>query len=81
MGEAVEYHGISAFEKSYTVYSMQYKSDVLNYINENGTSPNETAVIFNISSPAWIRKWRFQLITKGIESLESKKKRCSPMKN
>ena len=43
---------------------MEYKLDVLNYMNENGTSPNETAVIFNISSPALIRKWRTQLRTK-----------------
>ena len=56
-----EYHGISAFEKSYTSYTLQFKMDVLNYMNENGVSPNEAAVIFNISSPGLIRKWRFQL--------------------
>ena len=61
---------------------MEYKLDVLNYMNENGTSPNETAVIFNISSPALIRKWRTQLRTKGIDALASKKKgRLSMTKN
>ncbi|HDR4905863.1 TPA: IS3 family transposase [Bacillus cereus] len=69
-----ESHGIHAFKKGYTSYSMEYKLDVLNYMNENGTSPNETAVIFNISSPALIRKWRTQLRTKGIDALASKKK-------
>ncbi|MGG0238484.1 IS3 family transposase [Bacillus rhizoplanae] len=69
-----EYHGIDAFRKSYTSYSMQDKLDVLNYMNENGTSPNEVAVIFNISSPGIIRKWRIQLRTQGIDALESKKK-------
>ncbi|PGO78038.1 IS3 family transposase [Bacillus cereus] len=69
-----EYHGIQAFEKGYTTYSAQYKLDVLNYMFENGTSPNETAVIFNISSPGLIRKWRIQLHQKGVDALKSKKK-------
>ncbi|HEE9035510.1 TPA: transposase, partial [Bacillus cereus] len=63
-----------AFEKGYTTYSAQYKLDVLNYMFENGTSPNETAVIFNISSPGLIRKWRIQLHQKGVDALKSKKK-------
>ncbi|WP_142244318.1 hypothetical protein [Bacillus cereus] len=50
-----EYHGIQAFEKSYIKYSVQYKLDLLNYMFENGTSPKETAVIFNISSSGFIR--------------------------
>ena len=45
-------HGEKAFEKSYTSYSWQYKLDVLNYMFNHGTSPNETARIFNISSPS-----------------------------
>ena len=31
-----EYHGLSAFKKSYTSYTAQFKMDVLNYMNENG---------------------------------------------
>ncbi|AOZ91198.1 transposase [Paenibacillus crassostreae] len=69
-----EYHGLVAFEKSYTSYTTQFKMDVLHYMNENGASPNEAAVIFNISSPALIRKWRIQLSTIGIDALFSKKK-------
>lgn len=49
-------------------------------MNENGTSQNETAVIFNISSPALIRKWRTQLRTQGIDALASKKGRLSMTK-
>jgi transposase-like protein len=45
-------HGSEALKKSYTSYSAQFKLDVLNYMNDNGTSPNETAAIFNITSPA-----------------------------
>jgi transposase-like protein len=68
------------FRKSYTSYSAQFKLDVLNYMNDNGTSPNETAVIFNISSPALIRKWRIQFESKGIGALKSKKKGRPAMK-
>ncbi|WP_235872153.1 transposase, partial [Siminovitchia acidinfaciens] len=53
-----EYHGIKAFEKSYTTYSLQFKLDVIKYMLDHGLSPNEAAVIFGISSPALIRKWR-----------------------
>ena len=60
-----EYHGITAFEKSYTSYTLQFKLDVHNYLNEHGTSPNKAAVIINISSPTLIRKWRVQLSTFG----------------
>lgn len=69
-----KYHGIRAFEKDYTTYFVQYKLGVLNYMFENGTSPNETAVIFNISSSGLIRKWRIQLRQKGVDALKSKKK-------
>ncbi|WP_429311253.1 transposase [Paenibacillus mucilaginosus] len=67
-----EYHGEKAFEKTYRAYTIPYKLDVLNYMNENGTSPNEAAVIFNISSPGIIRKWRSQFseqITKKYNAL------------
>jgi transposase len=76
-----EQHGIEVlFKKSYASYSAQFKLDVLNYMNDNGTSPNETAVIFNITSPALIRKWRSQFESDGMGALESKKKGRSTMK-
>ncbi|MNP26975.1 hypothetical protein D3C76_1198610 [compost metagenome] len=69
-----EYHGLAAFKKSYTSYTMQFKMDVLHNMNEMGISPNEAAVIFNISSPALIRTWRIKLNTVGLDALISKKK-------
>jgi transposase len=69
-----EYHGEKAFEKSYTAYTVPFKLDVLHYLNENGTSPNEAAVIFNISSPGIIRKWRSQFNANGIDALKPKQK-------
>lgn len=75
-----EYHGLAAFEKSYTTYSAQFKMDVLNYMNENGVSPNEAAVIFKIPSPRLIRKWRKLQETVGYDALFSKKKGRPSMK-
>lgn len=69
-----EAFGEAAFEKRYTTYSLQYKLDVLKYMDTQGTSIRETAVIFNISSPGRIRKWRIQLHQKGVDALKSKKK-------
>jgi transposase len=70
-----EYHGVEGLcKKSYTNYTAQFKLDVLNYMNDNGTSPNETAVIFNIPSPATIRTWRILFKKGGVDALEPKKK-------
>jgi len=76
-----EYHGVKAFKKSYTAYTMPYKLDVLNYMNENGTSSNEAAVIFNISSPGVIRRWRSEFNEHGSDALIPKKKGRLSMTN
>ncbi|MED3561606.1 IS3 family transposase [Bacillus xiapuensis] len=76
-----QHHGVEGLlKKSYTSYSAQFKLDVLNYMNDHGTSPNETATIFNITSPALIRKWRMQFESQGIDALEKKKKGRPTMK-
>ncbi|MEH7252675.1 IS3 family transposase, partial [Neobacillus niacini] len=75
-----EHQGESAFVKSYTSYSTQYKMDVLNYIIEMGTSSVETAAIFNIPSSGMIRSWRLKFEEGGIDALVSKKKGRSSMK-
>ena len=49
-------------------------------MNENGTSPNETAAIFNIPAPSTIRKWKKQFETQGIDALQPKKKGRPSMK-
>jgi transposase len=69
-----EHQGESAFIKSYTSYSAKFKMDVLNYINEMGTSYRETAAIFNLPSHEMIRKWQLRFEQGGIDALESKKK-------
>ncbi len=56
--------GENVFEKCYTSYSIQHKLDVLNYMNEQGTSIRETAALFNIPS--------YEI--GGLDALHSKKK-------
>ncbi|PEL07405.1 IS3 family transposase [Bacillus sp. AFS017336] len=69
-----QYHGEKAFQKSYTSYNLQFKLDVLNYMNEQGTSIRETAAIFNIPTPSTLYQWKRQLETIGKDALVSKKK-------
>jgi len=76
-----QYHGEDAFHKSYTSYTLPYKLDVLNYMNEQGTSIRETSAIFNISSPSTLFKWQKLFETGGLDALESKKKGRPSMKN
>lgn len=75
-----EQNGVDSFIISYTSYTAQFKLDVLTYMNDNGTSPNETAAIFRISSPSLIRKWRLQFEKEGIDALQSNKKGRPKMK-
>jgi transposase len=75
-----EYQGEKAFNKRYTSYSKQFKLDVLTYMNDNGVSTGEAAVIFDIASPGLIRKWRIQMLTEGIDALLQKKKGRPSMK-
>jgi transposase len=69
-----EYYGEGAFVKSYTMYSTQYKLDVLNYMSEHRTSIRETTAIFNLSTTTIIRSWKKLFEVGGINALESKKK-------
>lgn len=75
-----ETNGIEAFVKSYTSYTLEFKLDVLNYMNEKGTSSIEAAALFNIPSPGLIRKWSKIIETKGVDALKLKKKGRPSMK-
>ncbi|PFK30367.1 hypothetical protein COI93_22485 [Bacillus cereus] len=41
-------NGVEGFQKTYTNYSLEFKMDVLNYMNETGASILETTTVFNI---------------------------------
>jgi transposase len=78
-----ELHGEGAISKSksYTSYSLQYKLDVLKYMNENGTSIFETAAIFNLPSESTLWNWQRIFETQGLAALEPKKRGRQSMKN
>ncbi|KZN99250.1 hypothetical protein A4244_19405 [Bacillus badius] len=76
-----EKQGPSAFEVSYTNYPIEFKMDVLTYMNETGASTVEAAAVFNIPSSAVVRKWRQLFVTQGIDALQPKKKGRQSMKN
>lgn len=69
-----QYHGEEGLINNYTNYTVQFKLDVLNYMNEQGTSLYETAAIFNISAPSTILTWKLKFETEGLDALNSKKK-------
>jgi len=75
-----QYHGEKAFSKSYTNYPVQYKLDVLDYMNEHGTSILETAALFNLPSDTTLWNWKRILETRGVDALQSKKKGRPSMK-
>jgi transposase-like protein len=73
-------HGLEAFKKSYTIFTLEDKLDILNFMSENGLSSLETAVQFNLPSPGTIRKWRISLRNNDLDALIIKKKGCPKMK-
>ncbi|MEH7418589.1 helix-turn-helix domain-containing protein [Neobacillus drentensis] len=75
-----QYHGEKGLLNNYTNYTVQFKLDVLNYMNEQGTSLYETAAIFNIPAPSTILNWKLILETQGLDALKSNKKGRPSMK-
>ena len=71
-------HGLAAFQKTYTNYSMEFKMDVLNYINEMGASIEEATSKFNIPSSTTVKKWKHLFDSQGIDALQTKKKGRPP---
>lgn len=75
-----EAQGFKGFEKDYSAYSVQFKLNVLNFMNETGASLRETASTFNISSPSTVYKWEQLLKTQGLKALKPRKKGRPPLK-
>lgn len=75
-----EAQGEKGFKKGYTSYSVGFKLDVLNFMNETGASLRETASTFNIPSPDTVYRWEQLLKTEGLDALEPKKKGRPSMK-
>jgi transposase len=75
-----EAHGLEGLSLTYTKYSVEFKIDVLNYMNETGASLLETAAAFKIPSPDTISKWRQRVERNGLDALRSKKRGRREMK-
>jgi transposase len=75
-----EHHGADAFIKPYTSYTVEFKLDVLNFMNETGTSIRETAAIFNIATHSTILKWQKSFELHGLDALKPTQKGRSLMK-
>ena len=73
-------HGREGLISTYTNYSIEFKIDVLNYMNETGASLLETAAVFKIPSPNTISAWRQLVETNGLDALRSKKRGRRAMK-
>lgn len=73
-------HGKEGLTPRYTNYSIEFKMDVLNYMDETGASLLETAARFNIPAPTTILQWKRSFEEQGIDALQSKKRGRPPMK-
>jgi transposase len=73
-------HGLVAFHESYTNYPVEFKMDVINYMNETGASTEETSALYNIPSSSTVWKWKHLFETQGIGALQPKAKGCPSMK-
>ena len=73
-------HGLTAFQETYTNYSVEFKMDVLNYINEMGASIEEATSVFNIPTSSTVRNWKYLLETQGIDALQPTAKGRPTMK-
>lgn len=63
-----------------TVYSFQFKLDVLRFMERTGSSVNETALQFGLTNPPMITAWKKIFLEDGAEGLDRPKGR-SPMSN
>ncbi|MEI4769719.1 IS3 family transposase [Psychrobacillus sp. FJAT-51614] len=74
-------HGMEGLKlRGYTIYSNEFKLDVLKYMIETGASLLDIAVKFNIPSPFTVLRWKNQLERVGIGALIQTKKGRLPLK-
>lgn len=73
-------HNMDGLVTRYTNYSMEFKMDVIRFMNEIGTSLLETAAIYNIPAPTTILQWKKVLEEQGEDALKPKKKGRPSMK-
>lgn len=78
---AYQHHGIEGIapRKAKSVYSTQFKINVLTHMVNNGLSARETAAFFNIPAFTSVLEWEKAYSLNGIEGLKTRKKGRTPM--
>ena len=71
--------GIESLNSKCTRYDIQFKMEVLNFMNNTGASPYKRTM-FNVPSPRTVRKWRSMLESQGIDALRKTSKGYSTVK-
>jgi transposase len=73
-------HGESGLESTYIKYSVEFKMEVLTYIEKTGASIREASSVFNIPSYSTIVKWRRNFQEQGLDGLYPKNRRTPEVK-
>ncbi|MDV2583510.1 helix-turn-helix domain-containing protein, partial [Alkalibacillus haloalkaliphilus] len=66
-------------KRSKSVYPVQFKLDVLNFMKQTGASYQDTAIEFKLNNPPLIATWNRIYHQEGVEGLEEKSKGRPPM--
>lgn len=80
-------HGIDGLRRKRSVYSAQFKLQVLSHQDRERLSSRQVAAFYDIRNPNQVVVWRRKLDTAGVAALESKQrgrsdmnpKRCRPV--
>ena len=78
--ELYRHHGEDGLRKRYTNYTAEFKLDVLNFMNDTGASPFQTAAVFSIPTGTTVVKWKEAVDRSGMEALIPTKKGRPPRK-
>ncbi|WP_139378283.1 helix-turn-helix domain-containing protein [Mesobacillus jeotgali] len=64
-------------KRNKTVYSVQFKLEVLSFMKRTGSSETETALKFGLKNPPLIASWKKAFLEGGTEALDRLKGRSS----
>lgn len=73
-------HGVEGLRPKRSVYSAQFKLQVLFHQDREQLSSRQVAAIYDIRNPNQVVVWRRKLDTTGVADLESKQQRRPDMK-
>lgn len=64
-------------KRNKTVYSVQFKLDVLNFMKGTDASLTDTALHFGLNNPSIISSWNKKILEGGVEALDKPRGRPS----